>query len=360
MKIGILTFQLQGNYGAILQNFALQQFLRRNGHQPITIQWETEFNSWRSYFRGIYYLIKDWRKSKYHIWPARPGRFRVYKENGGRRKFVKRYIKLSDACLITKLRDLVVKSKYDALIVGSDQVWRPSFIPDIDIMFFSFAQGLPIKRIAYSASFGVSYNDFNESQLSECSKLLHEFDSVSVREDTAVQQCRELFQYDTARWVPDPTFLISRDLYDKCCYKIPPKKNILFAYILDDDLEKHTYIKEIAKINNLDVVIKYEKGNPEDTVEEWLALFRDAEYIITDSFHGTVFSLIYHKNFTLFKNKYRGNIRLESLFRQMNLKAYCNENSISFTVTPNWDDVENRIKYWREIGNKFLVSGLRL
>lgn len=355
-----MTFQLQGNYGAILQNFALQQYLKSYGHRPETIQWETEFNSWKGYFRTIYYLLKDWSKSKYHVLPTLPGKFRVYAENGGRHRFVKKYIKLSKTCLIENLHELVIKSGYDVLIVGSDQVWRPSFIKDIENMFLSFANGLPVKRIAYAASFGVDYNDFSYVQLQKCGKLLHKFDSVSVREYTALQQCKEYFQYDKAEWMPDPTFLIERNIYDKHCCKIPKKSNILFAYILDEDAKKLAYIKELALNNNLTVVIKYEKGTPNDTVEEWLALFRDATYIVTDSFHGTVFSLIYHKNFTLFKNQYRGNIRLESLFRQMNLDKYCTESDISYSLTPNWGDVETRIKYWREIGHSFLSSGLRL
>lgn len=360
MKIGIMTFQLQGNYGAILQNFALQKYLRSKGHRPITIQWETEFNSWKSYLRGLYYMFKDWRKIKYHVWPTRPGHFRLHKENGGRRGFVKKHIKLSRACLIGDLHNLVIKSKFDALIVGSDQVWRPSFIPDIDIMFLSFAQGLFVKRIAYAASLGVSYNDFKPSQLQECSRLLRNFDVVGVREDIAVRQCEELFQYENAKWVPDPTFLIDREVYDESCKSVPPKYNILFAYILDENPEKLAYIKGYASKNNLEAIIKYEKGTPKDTVEEWLALFRDAEYVVTDSFHGIVFSLIYHKKFTLFTNSYRGNVRVESLLRQINIEEYCNESSeILSKYTPDWNLVAKQINHWRQVGEDFLVSSLK-
>lgn len=359
MKIGIMTYPLQGNYGAILQNYALQAFLKDNGHKPTTIQWETEFNSWTNYLRGLYHLLKSWRNNSHHIWPTLPGHYRVYQENGGRRKFVKRNIDLSKACLIENLTGLVISTEFDAMIVGSDQVWRPSFIPNIDIMFFSFAKGLNVKKIAYAASFGVSYNDFSESQLNECRSLVSEFDAVSVREDSAIDQCSELLGYHHATWVPDPTFLIPVKRYLDCCKNLKPRHNILFAYILDKNSNKLSYINALATEKNLKVIIKYETGTPEDTVEEWLALFRDADYIITDSFHGTVFSLIFNKQFTIFKNQYRGNIRIDSLVRQMQLEPFCIEQNEEYLCyKPDWQQINSNIQRWRKIGSDFLISSL--
>ncbi len=355
-----MTYQLQGNYGAILQNYALQTFLKSIGHTPVTIQWETAFNSWKDYLRGIYYLLKNWNKTEYHVSPTLPGHFRLHKENGGRRKFVKRNIRLSKTCLIDNLMKLMHSEKYDALIVGSDQVWRPSFIENISIMFFSFAQGLDVRRIAYAASFGVSYNDFSPEQLQECRTLLENFDCVSVREDSAIDQCRKLFGYQNVSWMPDPTFLIPKSYYENCCHDNVQRNNVLFAYILDNDNEKLAYINKFASQHNLEAIIRYEGGVPTDTVEDWLALFRDAEYVVTDSFHGTVFSLIFHRNFTLFKNQYRGNIRLESLSRQMGIYEYCVEDTQSYsTYFPDWNQIELTIQKWRKIGADFLISNLK-
>lgn len=354
-----MTYQLQGNYGAILQNFALQIFLKKNGHKPETIQWETAFNDWMSYIRGLYYLVKTWKDKEYHIFPTRPGKFRVYAENGGRRKFIRKNIRLTKACLVQNLRKLVDKSGFDALIVGSDQIWRPSFIPSIEMMFLGFAKGLNLKRIAYAASFGVPYDEFSESQTEECGKLLKDFDAVSVREDFAVQQCMDKFGYGAAVWTPDPTFLIPKAEYDKCCRKFARKDKILFAYILDNDDDKLRYIKSFAEEIGLTVVVKYEKGSPDDTVEEWLSLFRDAVYVVTDSFHGTVFSLIYNKPFTLFRNQRRGNIRLESLSRQMMIDEYKTDETDTYgCYVPDWKIVNSQIEKWQRIGSEFLLSNL--
>jgi hypothetical protein len=223
---------------------------------------------------------------------------------------------------ITKTQIVHKYRKYrgsECVLVGSDQVWRPIYnYHTIKDRFLGFCANQGVKRIAYSASFGVDNWEYTPKQTRVCSKLAKKFDAISVREESGVKLCKDHLGVD-ATWVLDPTLLLTKEDYLPICEEVPIcNEKYLAVYVLDEN-EKvaATYEKE-ASARNL-VVKKFHADSKSTlTVPEWLAMFRDASYVVTDSFHGTVFSIIFGKEFKCIYNKDRGAARFESLMNLYN------------------------------------------
>lgn len=227
----------------------------------------------------------------------------------------------------------MTEGEYDAFIVGSDQVWRPSYNQHLEQAFLNFTENWKnVKRIAYAASFGVDNWEFTKKQTEECKRLVQKFDFVSVREDTAVNLCKEHLGIE-ATHVLDPTLLLSANDYQKLIdgLKISDSPYV-FSYLLDESEEKIDILEDISKRLNLPVrKIKLEKDISKipmsklksltyPSIQEWLASFAQADFVVTDSFHGTVFSIIFNKPFVVLPNKGRGVARFESLLKDISLE----------------------------------------
>ena len=229
--------------------------------------------------------------------------------------FVSKYIKTSSRCYKYKAKDL---DGCDIVIVGSDQVWRPKYNYIIEDMYLKFAEGLSIKRIAFAASFGVDNWEYTPKQTRECSKLAKKFDAISVREESGVKLCREHLGVD-ATLVLDPTLLLTKEDYLPICEEVPVcSEKYLAVYVLDENAEVAATYENEAAARGLTVKKFHADSNSTLTVPEWLAMFRDASYVVTDSFHGTVFSIIFGKDFKCIYNKSRGSARFESLLKLYN------------------------------------------
>ena len=255
---------------------------------------------------------------------------------------------------------LVDEYGLEALIVGSDQVWRPAYNYYLEDMFLQFAVGADIPKIAYAASFGVDNWEFTADQTTSCRRLVHQFKSISVRERSGIDLCRKFLHIDAVEMV-DPTLLLSRDDYETLCQDIPiNKKNILAAYVLDLNKEKMRFIKYLAKKNNLDVVLFRADLNCSLSIEEWIAMFRDSKYIVTDSFHGTVFSIIFNKTFLSMPNSGRGKTRFTSLLAKFGLEQRLVSTFDTYDETEaiNWDQINGIIASLRDKACSYLTSNL--
>lgn len=341
MRIGIVTQPLKANYGGILQNFALQQILKDMGHEPITIDYVLKI-SWMRYCISTLKTI-------------------IYRMIGGRRQFIEFpqfYVRhkciddfiqerISITRRVSKYRKrLIYEYKLDAMIVGSDQVWRPLYSPFIDDMFLEFTKGTHIRRLAYAASFGVDNIEYSEKQLKKCSKLLKEFKGVSVREASGVDLCRNYFSAN-ALHVLDPTLLNEKSVYMGVCQNIPINSNAFLAsYVLDISEEKKLYIENIARQLKLELKCFTADEGFSLTIEEWLSMFRDASFIVTDSFHGTIFSIIFNKPFVSLTNDSRGNSRFESLLSMLSLEDRLNLSS---------ENIEDKSIDWVKVHEKICI-----
>lgn len=310
MKITIITLPLLNNYGGNLQNFALQKVLVKLGHKPTTIDFL------RIPTCSFWIQICSWVKTILFFFIGKKRPFYRYSYKGVRKSisqdFLDRYICKTEKCYKYKSKQL---TGCDAIIVGSDQVWRPKYNYRIEDMFLKFAEKRSIKRIAYAASFGVDEWEYSPRQTKICAGFAKKFDAISVREESGVKLCKENLGVD-ATWVLDPTLLLDKEDYCEVCKDIPVvREKILVAYVLDNNKDIRLLCESIAAERGLTLKFFGAGTDTNFTVPEWLAMFRDASYIVTDSFHGTVFSIIFGKDFKCLYNKSRGSARFDSLLK---------------------------------------------
>ena len=164
-----------------------------------------------------------------------------------------------------------------------------------------------------------------------------------------------------AQWVLDPTMLLKKEDYIEVCRNVPEsKESFVFAYILDMTDEKRKMADQAAKTLGCSVrYLSADKVKKEDTIEKWLANFRDARYVITDSYHGTVFSLIFQKQFYTFYNTYHGNARMDCLKGVSGLEdRFLTEPANEFVEEIEYHAVEERINRMREVSESFWVKSL--
>ncbi|MFS2000996.1 polysaccharide pyruvyl transferase family protein [Vibrio breoganii] len=324
MKICILTQPLHKNYGGLLQAYALQKFLKDLGHEVYTA--DIPFKKPRffglrtivSLFVKKYLLLRDIPR----VLPISKAEKLIIQKYTD--QFKSEYINLTEHIDTVSEIDKLEKYNFDAYVVGSDQVWRPAYSPGILTYFLDFlSPKSKAKKIAYAASFGIdNCDEFSGEEKIKIKELLKSFDFVGVREDTAVTLCKHEFNVK-AKHVIDPTMLIFKDEYIKLVEKskVPKHNGEIFAYVLDQDPKKQAFIKRVEKIKQLNSFTVLPESNlaTYPPIQSWIRAFIDAEYIVTDSFHGVVFSLLFNKQFLAIGNHGRGLARFQSILNKFNL-----------------------------------------
>lgn len=375
MKIGIITLPLHTNYGGILQAYALQTILERMGHEVVIFNKEKEYKLplWKYPLAYTKRIIKKYvfKKKETKILEEQYNQKIQLKISKNTQEFIKQYIHLYT---IKSFKDSR-KDDFDAIIVGSDQVWRPKyFIPmfksNIENAYLAFAKGWKIKRIVYAASFGTEEWEYTLTQTKECGKLLKLFDAVSVREESGIKLCKKYFGVEV-KHVLDPTLLLSKKDYIQLfeTAKIPKSSGNLLTYILDETPEKTEIINKIAIDKDLIPFsvnsIKIENPNApseeriQPPVEAWLRGFYDAEFIVTDSFHACVFSIIFKKPFIAIGNKKRGMARFESLLKMFGLEDRLISNIENYHYIENAKNIQDIIEKNRNMAYDFLYKNLK-
>jgi len=330
MKIGMLTLPIAENYGGILQVVALYRTLHNLGHDVTLVYKQSAATQvwWKKIAKEILLKIpfQDFKNLKANK--------KLSKERLERKKFHRPFIekeifKISED-LYTKqdLEDFTKKENFDAVIVGSDQVWRLQYIKDdyYKSYFLDFVDGAKTKKIAYAASFGKDYWE-GEGDHKDIAKLLQDFTAVSVREKSGVDICKDSFKYDKAIHVLDPTMIIGKEFYIEEIIKkyneTQTNKGGLLTYVLDEADEKKEIIEFAKKSTNLKKVhhLKgFDTSNTTYSVPQWVASYANADFVVTDSFHGMVFSIIFEKEFVVIGNHNRGLDRFVSLLSLLGLQ----------------------------------------
>ena len=318
MKIGKITFDGYNNYGNSLQNYALQEYLKRYSDIVDTI-WHSPQERLNAFWK--------WGKKEEVKFLLNHKSFRNDVKSGIRAwelarrvrgmDFSQRYINIRYD--IEKLED--VSDEYDYFVVGSDQVWNPKN-PDLRTAFLKFCDSK--KRISYAASIGTQNIPTELNSLFEDGfKTMH---AISVRESRAVEIVKDISGID-ATLLLDPVFTISeskwKDISIRPYWKSDRK--YIFAYFLGDIPE---IVLNIAKENNLELVKCFDVDSIDRYImspEEWLYLIGNADYVCTDSFHATAFSIIFNRSFLVFprndkEGKNRMISRIESILNTFNLQ----------------------------------------
>lgn len=312
MRIGILTLPFHTNYGGIMQAYALQNVLKRMGHQSYVLNvsyWgDKKHNLLSLLLLRVYFNLRKLLSPEYNS-----------------RKEINKFIEYNIEQKHFNSFYRINESDFDAIIVGSDQIWREIFIPKIENTFLDFTNGWKIKRIAYAASFGTDIWAYTSQQTKNCSKLIQQFDVVSVREKTAVALCEEYLN-TKAIHVLDPTLLLSKDDYIQLLnIKERKTKGIMLSYIVNETENVRKIASAISKDNKFENRLICPDAKSADvlpSISEWLQIIQDADFVFTDSFHVTVFSILFRKHFVVIKNKESGNTRLESLMEMLNLNGH--------------------------------------
>jgi len=315
-----------------MQAWALQQVLKKMGHEPVTIDRQPDargmaYRSARIVYRA---LRKALGKGKSPVFPEHVIPI-VTKHT---RDFIRANLTMSPMIDSTqKLSAHFIEEGYEAVIVGSDQTWRPAYSPNLYNFFLDFIPDRTIKRIAYASSFGVDHWEFSSEQTTKCMALAREFDFISVRETSGVNLCADHLGVE-AKTVLDPTLLLKADDYSALIGHQGPEERSdagVYTYLLDETPLKTLLTHKVSAELGFPV-FKHQaerslsnwSGGLLDQylmppVPNWLSGFRQAAFVVTDSFHGVVFSILFGKPFLAISNSERGAARFKSLLSQLNL-----------------------------------------
>lgn len=331
-KIAIITLPLRNyNYGGILQNYALQKYLIETFNvevYTIMVDYKQQKNKIKQkLFKLLYYDITKIKKSI----------------NSNLENFILSNIHTTETFYEIEDVSLFLKqNSFEVIITGSDQVFRSQYLNNQleRIMFLDYdKKDNGTKKIAYAASFGKdSWEKQDRKKIIE--NYLKNFDAISVREDSGISICNNDFGVEAVQLI-DPTLLLNINDY-VALFKHQTKSiktnRIMFSYVLDQSEDKKRLIQtvsdqlgaESSQIELLnDQLSKISKYNYKEfqrkkaaSSEDWLFHFYEADYIITDSFHGVVFSILFNKPFVALGNEFRGMTRFQSLLKLFNLEEH--------------------------------------
>jgi hypothetical protein len=349
-KIGILTFHYSRyNFGAVLQTLSIYKLVESLGYQSHIINYQPESKSIKA---------DVWNK----IMSILGHRFDFF-----RGKYILGILPKTQ----TTSELVSLNENLDGFVVGSDQVWR--YIDDSDTLYkyyLNFVNNDKIK-IAYAASFGVDYWPLDKPKVTaNVKELMSRFDSISVREESGVDLCRDVFD-QKAVTVLDPTLMVDRELFYKIANPKSLEKNKYLAYmILHNHKDTESYFKQICDVKKFTFVrLQGKKIFTKkmmyfyNSINDWLSYIRDAEIVITDSFHCVCFSIIFKKNFIVISNPITGITRLKNLLIMLNeeYRFYDSIESVPdniFENVPDYSNIDSIINLKREQSLNFLSIAL--
>lgn len=367
-KIGILTFHWAPNAGAVLQAYALKEFLLRTGYDVDIINYTPIYRRWRMrdfVARNMGNLKRKFLDFYYYI----------------------KYLDTFNSILelkghkITSRKDLSIEvEKYDILITGSDQVWNTCLPWYSDIYFLNFLN-IKAKKISYAASMGQGLIDVLQKKNIE--SYLKDFSAISVRENAAQTALKKINQDYQIYLVPDPTLLLqSRDYEALCRNEFINEKEYICSYILDaisETLAQQIYnfaktsaLKWLNLKNPETGLYLYEHGAKDiiATPTKWLHIIKNSNFLICGSFHATVFALIFHKNFIYLEpelsRQQGGNQRVRSLLTSVNLLDHivynpkCEDFIRIQHKKIDWEEVDLSIKKMKSDAFSFLSKALNV
>lgn len=351
--IGIITFQRAHNYGAILQVLSLQEILKNYCRSVSVIDYYPQSQHYYHYAECYTYSLKHPLKSIKNLLYLRRRKKRYYAFNS----FIESYLNLTSKSLQTISQD------YDTIVIGSDQVWNlRNSSGKYDYFYWGqFKQDNLPNLISYAASMGSCDN----VQWAVVANLLKNFNAISVREKYLKDYIKSNCNFE-AEWVLDPTLLQSKAFFEKIAKEPSIKNPYLFYYQARANKSAYLYAKKWAKKMNLKFIclsahIMLSNSHQAITAgpSEFLGYIKKATYVLTSSFHGTVFCCHFKKNFSTLKLNDGDNGRSESLLELLGLDYKL----ISLDSAPNtdivqWNEVDIKLNEARNDSVTWLVNHL--
>ena len=388
MKTATVTWITYNNYGTLLQAYALQKAIEQLGHENVILSDKEILQAFRaahprkprakkpaaepeSTGTRIKRLLAD---------PGRLHRIILARKDGAH--YGMPYEASQHAFDLFRQQELKIREdvtgdslaalneEYDAFLCGSDQIW--SLFEEIfqPYYFLDFVQK---RKIAYAPSLGT--DQIAPEKAEALKTLLKDFSALSVRESVSARQLTELTGRQAA-WVADPTLLHDREFWTRFASEVPErKKKYLLCYFLEHKAWYFDYARKLAKKLGLKLLLipnKWDHLQHSCVVDapvgpkEFVALFRDADYVLTDSYHGSIFSLIFEKEFQYLQRFEKGdpksqNIRVESLFGYLGLKdRMVTKESRRSVPKMEYGKICHKLDFLREKSSIFFADSLQI
>lgn len=355
-RVGLLTLPLSNNYGGILQMIALHEVLKQEGFEPILIDKKARFRTAREKILNFLGMLpmQNFRGARGRAINARRHR-RYYESLVGKRTVP-----------VWTTRDVekeIERLGISSALVGSDQVWRMGYQKDADeLNYFLDFGNANLTRVSYAASFGHGSWVLSD-KTTEIQRCLSRFDAVSVREKSGQTICSEVFMRDDAELVLDPTLLLDSDYYLSLMLPKVRSPSVL-VYVLDRQEDARRLANEIAqKKGNLPVRVLSPSAREFVSIPDWLSEFANAEFVVTDSFHGTIFSILFRKPFLTLLNSRRGLDRFTTLFETFGLSDrgltdWQGELPDAVSLDPDFEKISGDLDRLRKHSRSFLRNAL--
>ena len=347
-SVGIITINDNDNYGNRLQNYAVQNVLKKNNVKAITLKNNPTLNLKDKFvLRMLKFILKKKRNSN-------RDRYKKFNEFNKNIKFSKRYI--------TPFSKL--DNEYDYFITGSDQVWNPTWgrLSDIELLEFT----IPQKRISFAASFGIS--SLPEQYNEKLKNALKDYKAISVREYAGKKIIEDVVGRKDVQVLVDPTMLLTAEEWDKVAKKpeqLKTDKYILNYFLGELSEKRKAEIDRIAKENDCEVINILDKNSPFYCTgpSEFLYLENHAFLVCTDSFHSSVFAILYNRPFIVFgreDNTVSMNSRIETLINKFNLKnrEYNGKEITKENLNHDYTEAYKILKEERKKSMTFLMNAL--
>ena len=355
MKIGILNLPFDNNYGGNLQRYALMVILKKMGHEAIHLNCRYQNRNIKtlltSYFRKlaqIFFLFLD-ETGICHKLNSRYGNRNIEAE-----RFYRKYINHTHE--IHSYEELKKYIYFDCYIVGSDQVWRKAYnFKELGQYFFDFLPN-DKRRIGYSVSFGVDYDEYTQDEILKYESLYKKFNAVSVREKDGIKILSNRgWLIPQAKLTVDPTLLLHVDDYIRIIKENSTEKpsGNLLLYVLDNKAKMNEVIAENQLNTRYTAFSMTIDTRRPVSIPQWLRNIAEAECVITDSYHGLLFSIIFNKPFYVVINNNRGASRFYSILELLSL----DKNSLGINDS-EWSAVNLKLEELKKDSTLFLKQSL--
>ena len=353
ITIGILTFHCTNNYGAVLQAYALRKVLSK-----LDARYDTHIIDYRCKETITATSFKDIKKKKGLVGAVLHYR-QINKMNAKFDCFRKNFLNLSKTYNATEELAADI-DEYDALISGSDQVWNLRW-SDGDTVYFQDFHEQNEKKYSYAASFG--FTNLDESRVDFYKETLKKFNQISVREKSGKELVEGQLGLKAIQHI-DPTLLLTASEWSEIAKSPDVNGKYILVYMVpkQDSIIEHAM--KLKKETGLPIVMLSKNLKPLNVIhrgdsspEEYVGWFKNAEYVVTNSFHGTAFSCIFNKNIWIDLNTERGfNTRSSSLIELCGLSAYVSKDGVAEIPSEAWKDSKETLQEERKRAEQYLLT----
>jgi hypothetical protein len=310
MRIGILTFHRAHNYGAVLQAYALQEIIKGLGHeveiidyrQPVIEKNYYSFSLRRCFNRNPFVMLKS-ICNEFKMLFVRPKKVEIFK------RFAQKWLLLSEKKIYSSAQ---MPDDYDLYIHGSDQIWNSKFTKGFDEIYLGHYKTKKDNKITYAVSFKAE--QFSKEDL--MARSLKNFVGISVREKYLIEFISPLTKQNIKSCL-DPT-LLTNDTFWKNFVVKPKEEDYLLVYLIAKNDKALPFAERMSKLLGLKLIV-LENTKKCKTVEEFVGYFKYASFIISTSFHGTAFSIIFRKPFFTVTSNFKNDVRYISLLDSLGI-----------------------------------------